>query len=560
MFPWDKRPNPLKTFNKNPYTDAGVNFRIEQRRIADIRKREIAKYVHASDMANVSEECDRHVMGGRKRNKALRRAGEQTLEDHFKKRADAERLERRRQKDAKLASAMANIGQQQQKQEREVARICENDPSLRALKAKIQAAYMNKERVQQKKYQRIAAEKRKEEDIKFYKEAAENREGLLAKEKAKEQERIAFATVQRDQIQAQLRRNENEARLRKIQEFQAEKEHVNQILEAIQKEVEQEDREARQKMEDLNNMMNEGIRLRAKETERRRLQEVEEEKRIAAHKERVAHRNDSLIALKKAQAESKERIRLAIEAEALARQQAEDNMRAALDTLRKEEKEKLEEQKELEKARKKHEDKMMMMSANEQQKAEKRRRREQEKIEEANVVARMQEKFKQDDLKAQAKAHLHEELELDYKRDIHKQMKTRGEFFKAAKLEDQKQQRIIRENKAFRERVVEEARLAILREHAAKLKDFLPKGVFAKESDLEMLSVFDTDGDNVLSAAETRAAKDQLLAYGDANNDGRLDASERDRAFTRLRSSVDKDGDGRLSKAERDAARQLHTR
>ena len=160
------------------------------------------------------------------------------------------------------------------------------------------------------KYQQQIAEDLKKEDIKFYKEAAENREGLLAKEKAKELERIAFASRQRDQIQAQLRRNENEARLRKIQEFQAEKEHVNQILEDIQKQVAREDREAKQKMDGLNNMMNEGIRLRAREKERRHLEDLAEEKRIAEHKEKVAHRNDSLIALKKAQAESKEKIRL----------------------------------------------------------------------------------------------------------------------------------------------------------------------------------------------------------------------------------------------------------
>ena len=474
--------------------------------------------------------------------------------------ADAERLKLKRKKDAKLAGVMANMEQQRLKQEREVAQICENDPSLRDLKAKIQAAYMNKERVQQAKYQQQIAEDLKKEDIKFYKEAAENREGLLAKEKAKELERIAFATRQRDQIQAQLRRNENEARLRKIQEFQAEKEHVNQILEDIQKQVAREDREAKQKMDGLNNMMNEGIRLRAREKERRHLEDLAEEKRIAEHKEKVAHRNDSLIALKKAQAESKEKIRLEIEGNALARKQEEENMRAALDTLRKEEKEKLEEQKEIEKARIKQFNKMTMMEANERQKAEKRQREAQQKLEEKNIVARMQQKFELDEVKALAKADAHAELELNYKRDIHKQMKTRANFFRDAQREDRKQQEIIRQKEAFRERVVEEARLAILREHAAKLKDFLPKGVFAKESDLGMLSVFDTDGDNVLSAAETRAAKDQLLAYGDANNDGQLNARERERAFTRLRSSVDKDGDGRLSNAERDAARHLHTR
>ena len=455
---------------------------------------------------------------------------------------------------------MAGIEKKRHKEEREIARICESDATLRALKTKIQAAYMNKERVQQAKYQQQIAEKEKEEDIKFYREAAENREGLLAQEKAKELKQAALKIKQRDEIQAQLRRNENEARLRKIQEYQAEKEHVNEILVKIQKQVQNEDREAKQKMQDLNDMMNEGIRLRAREEERRRQLDLAEEKRISEHKERVAHRNDSLIAQKKAQADAKEKILHEIEAEALERQQEEEKMHAALDTLRKEDKERLEEEKELAKVQKRHKNKMLMMEANERQKEEKRWRRQQEKADEALVVSKMQEKFKQDDLVANEKARKHQELEFNYKRDIHEQMATRADFFKAAKIADREQVELIRKNADFRDRVVEEARLAILREHAGKLKDFLPKGVFAKESDLEILSVFDTDGDNALSAAETRAAKERLLAYGDANGDGRLDATERKRAFTRLRSAVDTDGDGRLSTGERDAARQLHTR
>merc|ERR1719217_1277247 len=194
-----------------------------------------------------------------------------------------------------------------------------------------------------------------------------------------------------------------------------------------------------------------------------------------------------------------------------------------------------------------------MMQANERQRAEGRARKEQAKAEEAEIVRRMKIKFRQDDFAAAEKERQHKILEHNYKRDIHKQMKMRSDFFQAAKQADAEQQRKIKEQEEFRERVVEEARKAILREHAAKLKDFLPKGVFAKESDLQMLSVFDVDGDDVLSAAEARAAKKELLAYGDANGDGRLDAGERERAFTRLRNAVDKDGDGRLGTGERTA-------
>jgi len=365
---------------------------------------------------------------------------------------------------------------------------------------------------------------------------------------------------QRDEIQAQLRHNENEARLKKIQEFLNEKKHAEKIIRDIERQVAEEDLAARTKMKEINKMMHEGLRLRKVEKDRREKAERDHEKRIAAHKERVAHRNDKRIALKKAQAESKERIRLQIEAEALEEQQKEANMLAALDVLRKERREREEERKEREKAEKQFNDKMMMMDANERQKAEGRMRKAQAAADEAEIVKKMKAKFKQDDLIAEEKERKHKALELDYKREINQQMKTRSDFFAAAQRADAQQQRRIRDEEEFRDQVVEEARKAILLEHAAKLKDFLPKGVFAKESDLQMLSVFDIDGDDVLSAAEASAAKKQLLAYGDADGDGRLDAGERDRAFTRLRNAVDKDGDGRLSTGERSAARRLRTR
>jgi len=419
---------------------------------------------------------------------------------------------------------------------------------------------MNKEREEQAKYLQQQEQLIKHEDIKFYREAAENREGLLKQEQAKQAQRNAMRIQQRAEIQAQLRRNENQARLRKIQEFQAEKVHANQIIMDIQRQVEEEDLAARQKMEEINNMMHEGLRLRAKEKARRRKQEEDHEKSIAVHKERVAHRNDKRIALKQAQAEAKERIRLQIEAEAMATKQSKEEMLAALDVLRKESREKAEEQKELAKAQRKFEDKMTMMRANERQKEENRLRKEQARRDEADIVTKMKAKFRQDDIKAEEKMQKHRALELNYKREINSQMKTRSDFFAAAKAADYTQQQLILENQKYRDQVVEEARKAILREHAAKLKDYLPKGVFAKESDLEMLSVFDTDGDNVLSAAEVNAARKELLAYGDADGDGQLNAEERGRAFTRLRDAVDKDGDGQLSATERNAARQLRTR
>merc|ERR1712048_258371 len=101
-----------------------------------------------------------------------------------------------------------------------------------------------------------------------YKAAEENLEGLLAKEKQKEEARRVQRERQRIQIQEQLRHNENTARLRKIQEFQVEREQVHKIVIDIQNQVEEGNRAAREKKDNLNRMRIEGLRLRAEEKAR----------------------------------------------------------------------------------------------------------------------------------------------------------------------------------------------------------------------------------------------------------------------------------------------------
>merc|ERR1712150_303136 len=100
------------------------------------------------------------------------------------------------------------------------------------------------------------------------------------------------------------------------------------------------------------------------------------------------------------------------------------------------------------------------------QKKENTRRQQQAKYEEGVLVAKMKEKFRQDDERAEKKRLDHKQLEENYKQEIHQQMKTRSEFFAAAQVADNEQQRVNANRREFEERVVEEARKAILREHA----------------------------------------------------------------------------------------------
>ena len=105
----------------------------------------------------------------------------------------------------------------------------------------------------------------------------------------------------------------------------------------------------------------------------------------------------------------------------------------------------------------------------------------------------------------------------------------------------------------YRKQVVEEYRKQLLAQHAQQLNGFLPKGVLKNQSDLEMMSLFDADGDGQLSSQEVANAQKMMMQYGDADGDGKLTDAERQRGFDQFKqraTQFDQDGDGQYSKEE----------
>lgn len=511
----------------------------------DTQVKDLNKYVKASKGAIYQAECDRRVANGRSRNQALQRAGEAAMLRNYDKAQTTMRTQQKRDQDVQLARTMAEMDREKKRKEREIRTIVDNDPTVRALKAKIQAAYMNQDREEQQRMKAEIKRREKEEEKIFAEEQVKNQKGLLKAEQEKQERRARLAERQKIEIQAQLKAKENRERLRQIKEYQREKLAVDQLVQDIYKQTQKEQEQALKRQQEIKEMMDLGFAQQMASRAQREEEEKRHELEIQNYRKVVAHRNDEKIALKKAKEEAQERIRQRLEKEALRKLQQEKEMRDALEVLRKEHEERRLEQEAADKRNKKFRLRSEMMAANKDQMKEKAKLAAQRKAEEEEVVRRMKAKFAEDDRIAAEKERIRRENEIAYRDDITDQMALRNQMFhEAQKVDVINQQKRVEEQK-WREQVVEEARLAILREHAQKLKGFLPKGVLQKESDLELLSTFDTNGDNVLSSDEVSAAKARLLQYGDADGDGKLNAAERTEAFGRLRQQ---------------AGRSLHTR
>lgn len=178
--------------------------------------------------------------------------------------------------------------------------------------------------------------------------------------------------------------------------------------------------------------------------------------------------------------------------------------------------------------------KLEMKLANEQQKKLKEMVRFKQYEEEKFLADQMQEKFQEDRRLDEAAKQRRQEEREQYKADIRAQKDQRQAMYRQEKEAQVRQRQEEQEDEDFKQRVIEAARLRLLKEHAQALGGFLPKGVLQKTEDLEMLAQFDTNGDGHLDANEVAAAKRAFMKF-DANNDGELSTKEAQTALAAMR-------------------------
>ena len=487
MFSWDKPSGKPKRFSGNPYSKQGIEYTVARERQREREVTDMNRYVQQSTLSNQEAQQMRRAEGARRRNQSLKRAGEAQLEKQFEAMEAKQSHSRARKKDLALARQLAQVNREEEKREREIQAICAQDPSLRALNEKIKAAYINRDRETQINQQRQNAEriKREQAELEVQMER-ERRRGLVSMEEREEKRKLA-AQRQRDEIHHQLKERQAAEQLQAILKYQQEKAQVDELVKSVYRQQREDQEETERQAALMKANMEAGLKIQQQRREEQRLRDEEEERRIAAYKEKVAHRNDAKEAEKAAREAAQDRIRQQIEDEISARMAKEERMREALHLLGKEEADKRRDAAARAKREKERAMRQEMMNANEQQMRYKVVVQEEEREFEDDILRRMQAKFDADEAAARRKEENRRAALRDYKKGVNAQMHERSEMYQQALQADAEAQRVAQAEAEYKAKIIEEARKRILKAHAAQLQGYLPKGVLQNESDLEFL-------------------------------------------------------------------------
>jgi len=493
----------------------------------------LESYVTEARHARIHREQDRGVRNRRQRNQMLQRAGEAALfETDSRDHGKAAKHDLMLRQDAMLAQELARRNQDKSTRQREIQRICENDEELRELQLKLKAAYMNKERhLQINQKQSLHQRARQEEEI-FNRKRDQERQRAALEEARKlmnqKEASLRQARINNEQIHVKQMRDREDA----YNEYVSDKKSVDQLMQDITNEMRSNEEGRLRKKEMLRRDMNQSLADRAAQLSDRRAADAAADVASAEYRQIQDIRKKVAEDRAAEAAKAAEKIFNKLKAEAERKQAEENRIASAIQLLRKEDADRRRDEAERTKREKEHKSKMEMMEANEAQKLHKIEMRAKMMADEQRLVSRMMAKFKEDDKKESMEELQRQQAKLQFKMNILDQMEAKRQRYEMMKRKDESARRKVAMEEMYQKRVVEEARRRLLMQHAAALKDFLPKGVLKKMEDLRLL---DTDGDGVISNAEAQRAQRAMMEYGDLNGDGQLSAAEKESGFEQFK-------------------------
>mmetsp|Transcript_9882 Transcript_9882/g.20974 ORF Transcript_9882/g.20974 Transcript_9882/m.20974 type:complete len:480 (-) Transcript_9882:195-1634(-) len=385
-----------------------------------------------------------------------------------------------------LADELARRKAEQLREDMDKRRICDGSEELRGLKERLHMAKVNKERAQQL----LEIEVRKEKDrVKDHciAEHMENErlehcelEHKLSIEKAKQRERVKYINQQ----QIAMKEAQREEAL---QEYNREKDSVNELVEKIAKEDAEEASARAQKQQESREMLQRFMKEQKAKQEAMEREEQEENDRIEQYARDKRAREQ---ALADAAAEA-ERAKIAILNAQLGKMEARNKEAQELENLRNdlhlEELEAESRRREEMQMRKKLEDREEMKQAYMFQMEMKERKAAAMREEEEEIRATLMKKFAEDDRIEQMAEHKRRMKVEQHKREAERLVQVRREMYEEARQKERDGEAALREQEMQRQVVIESERRRLLQEHAAELKDFLPKGTLETAEDYNLL-------------------------------------------------------------------------
>jgi len=405
---------------------------------------------------------------------------------YVKNEQDKERRAQISEMEARLASEIEQRKAQQVREDMDKRRICDSSEELRALKEKLHAAKVNKERAVQLLEQQVRLEEEKQRDTKIGEVLELERlehmelERKLEIEKAKQRERVK--RINQEQI-AQKEALRQEA----FDEYVKERHQVQEVVDAINHEDEMEAAARKQKQMETREMLrqfaieNEQRRKDMEQREREENEAIEEYARMKReHEERVA-------AEKAAVEEEKRRILGAQIGKMMAANKEAEELEQLRNDLHFQELEAEHRRREELQVRKKLEDRVEMMRAYESQMHLKEVKKQMDREEEDKFREQLMAKFAEDDRIEQLNDQKRRMKIQTHKREVERLVKEKQLLYERERQQELEEQQRGKEEEARRHTIVEMERQRLLQEHAGDLQDFFPKGVLEHESDRQLL-------------------------------------------------------------------------
>ncbi|KXS16072.1 hypothetical protein M427DRAFT_69435 [Gonapodya prolifera JEL478] len=370
------------------------------------------------------------------------------------------------------------------RKEKTLQSIRETSLELRELEQKLNYAYMNKERSLQVKEKQLAEQLLKAEEAKLSEDRKRNAQREAEEEYERARAHMEKQVSYKHELQRQLE-DRVDRKKAEYEQFLKDKAVIDDLVRKIQEEDESERRAELDKQAETQRDLQEHLNQREawKRDELRR--QAEENARIAEHAAVIAKREAEALAAKKGKAEEQnalyEKVARTIE--------GRERVRAELEELRIEvhraEQDERERQKEQEMLQKRIRARLEMLDSYRKMLEVKREREMKERAEEQKVLEALLKKYKEDEALEHLTARARRQRMIDYKKEIDRIIADRRAAVERERAQQAEFDRATRDLEAYRRGVIEMERQRLLREHAAGLVGFLPKGVLRDDKDLE---------------------------------------------------------------------------
>jgi len=385
-----------------------------------------------------------------------------------------------------LADELAKRKAEQMRQEMDRRRICDGSEELRALKERLHMAKVNKERAQQLLEIEVRKEKeRLTEHLQAEHMMNENLEQQelehkLNIEKNKQRERVKVINQQQIAMKEAQREEAH-------QEYIKERTQVEELVARIAKEDETEANARAEKREETQAVLRKFMVEQKENQQKLEREEREENERIEEYARNKREREEQLAREKAEQEKEKTRILNAMLGKMEARSKEKEELELLRNDLHLEELEAESRRREELKMRKVLEDKEEMKNAYLFQMRAKEEKALRAREEEERIKEQLMKKFAEDDRLEQLNEHKKRMKVEQHKREAERLVELRREMYEMARQQERDTQESLKENENERQVIIEEERRRLLNEHAAELKNFLPKHTLESMEDYNLL-------------------------------------------------------------------------